>query len=121
MLDTVDRGSYAEAFVRVQSELRRGNSYETNLTFRTEVASDLDPLTAYRRLRRTSPAPYAGLLQHQGTALLSSSPERFATITPDGRLETRRSRAPRPDTATRLLTGRRRSSSAATRSSAART
>ena len=36
---TLDPGGYAEAFVRVQSELRRGNSYETNLTYRTEVAS----------------------------------------------------------------------------------
>jgi para-aminobenzoate synthetase len=89
LLGTLDRGTYAEAFVRVQSELRRGNSYETNLTYRTGVASDLDPLTAYRRLRRASPAPYAAYLTHCGASLLSSSPERFATITPDGRLETR--------------------------------
>ncbi len=89
VLRSVDPGSYAEAFVRVQSELRRGNSYETNLTYRADVSSDLDPLSAYRRLRRSSPAPYAGFLTHHGTSLLSSSPERFASITADGWLETR--------------------------------
>ena len=36
-----------------------GNSYETNLTYRTEVESGLDPVDAYRRLRALSPAPYA--------------------------------------------------------------
>ncbi len=89
VLRTLDPGGYAEAFVRVQSELRRGNSYETNLTYRTELASALDPLSAYRRLRRTNPAPYACFLTHDGVSLLSTSPERFATISPDGWLETR--------------------------------
>ena len=42
-----------------------GNSYETNLTYRTEVASGLDPLTAYRRLRRANPAPYAAWITHR--------------------------------------------------------
>jgi para-aminobenzoate synthetase len=89
VIATLDAGEYAEAFVRVQSELRRGNSYETNLTYRTEVASRLDPMTAYRRLRRTNPAPYAGWLTHHGIGLLSSSPERFVTVRPDGWMETR--------------------------------
>jgi para-aminobenzoate synthetase len=86
---TLDPGGYAEAFVRVQSELRRGNSYETNLTYRTEVASGLDPLTAYCRLRRANPAPYAAWITHRGSSLLSSSPERFVTVRPDGWVETR--------------------------------
>ncbi len=43
----------------------------------------------YLRLRATNPAPYAGLLRHRGTHLLSSSPERYATIDRQRWLETK--------------------------------
>ena len=71
---------YAEAFDRVQEQLRAGNTYEVNLTYRDDVGRADDPLATYLRLRATNPAPYAGLLRHRGTHLLSSSPERYATI-----------------------------------------
>jgi para-aminobenzoate synthetase len=80
---------YAAAFAQVQEQLRAGNSYEVNLTHRIAVESDLDPVTAYLRLRELNPAPYAGFLQHQGDRLLSSSPERFATIDRHRVLETK--------------------------------
>ncbi len=64
----------------MQRQLRLGNSYEVNLTYREQIDSGVDPVAAYLRLRSINPAPYAGYLQHQGTALLSSSPERYATI-----------------------------------------
>jgi len=80
---------YAEAFARVQEELRAGNSYELNLTYREEITTDSCPLEVYRRLRSTSPAPYAGLLRHDSTWLLSASPERYATIDRSRVLETR--------------------------------
>ena len=84
---------YAEAFDRVQEQLRAGNSYEVNLTYRVETASDLDPLAAYLRLRAVNPAPYAGYLQHDLPGhrawLLSSSPERYALVTDDRVLETK--------------------------------
>ncbi len=81
--------SYTAAFEAVQRELRLGNSYEVNLTYREAVRSRVDPVAAYLRLRAASPAPYAGFLQHRGVRLLSSSPERFATIDRDGWLETK--------------------------------
>jgi len=71
---------YAAAFSHVQEELRRGNSYEVNLTYRRRLSSPVDPVTAYLRLREVNPAPYAAYLQHHGTHLLSSSPERFAVV-----------------------------------------
>ena len=71
---------YAAAFAEVQEQLRAGNSYEVNLTHRLTIESDLDPVTAYLRLRALNPAPYAGFLRHHGRCLLSSSPERYATI-----------------------------------------
>jgi para-aminobenzoate synthetase len=84
---------YAAAFERVQDHLHAGNSYEVNLTYRTETVSDLDPVTAYLRLRTLNPAPYAGFLQHDvpdnRAWLLSSSPERYALVTADRTLETK--------------------------------
>ena len=84
---------YADAFAAVQEHLRAGNSYEVNLTHRLTRHADLDPLTAYLRLRELNPAPYSGFLQHDVDGargwLLSSSPERYALITPDRHLETK--------------------------------
>ena len=84
---------YAAAFAAVQEHLHAGNSYEVNLTHRLTRESDLDPVTAYLRLRELNPAPYSGFLQHDVVDarawLLSSSPERFALITPDRHLETK--------------------------------
>jgi para-aminobenzoate synthetase len=80
---------YAAAFARVQEHLRAGNSYEVNLTHRSTVTSFVDPVDAFVRLRSTNPAPYAGFLQHCGSRLLSSSPERYASISADRVLETR--------------------------------
>jgi para-aminobenzoate synthetase len=84
---------YAAAFDRVQEHLYAGNSYEVNLTYRVDTRSDLDPASAYLRLRALNPAPYAGFLQHDLPGhrawLLSSSPERYALVTADRVLETK--------------------------------
>ncbi|MFE7835140.1 anthranilate synthase component I family protein [Streptomyces sp. NPDC057474] len=84
---------YVRAFDAVQEHLHAGNSYEVNLTYRMQKNSDLDPVSAYLRLRQLNPAPYAGFLQHDVPGarawLLSSSPERYARITPDRVLETK--------------------------------
>ena len=74
------RSAYDDWFVRVQEQLRLGNSYEVNLTYRESVTSAVDPVEAYLRLREVNPAPYAAYLQHDGVSVLSSSPERFATV-----------------------------------------
>ncbi|MSZ77928.1 MAG: anthranilate synthase component I family protein, partial [Actinobacteria bacterium] len=85
--------AYRTAFDRVQEQLRRGNSYEVNLTERHVVASDLAPAAAYLRLRELNPAPYAGFLQHDVPGatgwLLSSSPERYALVGADRSIETK--------------------------------
>ena len=82
-------GEYGVGFEEVQRQLRLGNSYEVNLTYREEIESDVDPVTAYLRLRELNPAPYSAYLQHRGVHLLSSSPECFATIDKNRTIETR--------------------------------
>jgi para-aminobenzoate synthetase len=89
----IDREAYASAFTRVQDHLHAGNSYEVNLTYRVTAECDDSPLDVYLRLRELNPAPYAGFLQHDVPGarswLLSSSPERYATIGPDRVLQTK--------------------------------
>jgi para-aminobenzoate synthetase len=80
---------YAVDFAAVQEQLRAGNSYEVNLTYRSAEASPADPLDVYERLRAADPTPYAGVLKHGETWLLSASPERFATVDRHRRVETR--------------------------------
>ena len=77
---TWSESEYAPAYAEVQRQLRLGNTYEVNLTYRHVMASDDDPIEVYRRLRRLNPAPYAAYVQHDGIAVLSSSPERFCRI-----------------------------------------
>lgn len=84
--------AYRAAFEQVQEHLHAGDTYEVNLTERLSLAADLDPAAAYLALRALNPAPYAGFLQHRVAGatgwLLSSSPERYALVTPSdgGRL-----------------------------------
>lgn len=82
---------YRHAFDEVQERLHAGDSYEVNLTYRESVSSDIDPVTAYLRLRDLNPAPYAGFLQHDVDGargwLLSSSPERYALVGADRTIE----------------------------------
>ena len=84
------RGSeaYAEAFARVQEQLRAGNSYEVNLTYRLARAAT-DPTrprptsgSATSTPRRTPGSSSTTSRTHRAW-LLSSSPERYALITPD--------------------------------------
>jgi anthranilate/para-aminobenzoate synthase component I len=81
--------TYTRAFDEVQRQLRAGNTYEVNLTHRLQVRDDIDPALAYLRLRELNPAPYAGFVQHHDARLLSSSPERYATIDGNRMIETR--------------------------------
>ena len=80
----VDEPWYAAAFDAVQEHLHAGRSYEVNLTYRVAEAAPADPVSAYLDLRRRSPAPYAGFVQHDVAGarawLLSASPERFAGV-----------------------------------------
>ncbi len=98
--------AYAAAFAHVQEQLHAGSSYEVNLTYRLAEQADLTPAAAYLRLREVNPAPYAGFLQHDVDGhrawLLSSSPERYALITPDRVLQTKpiKGTTPRGGTAT---------------------
>ncbi len=120
--------SYAAAFAAVQEQLLAGNSYEVNLTYRLSTSAEatrkstpsplrrrtraaeacrddkiVQPWDVYQRLRAANPAPYAGYVAHQGTHLLSASPERYASIDQHRWVETRPIKGTTPRGATPQL------------------
>ncbi len=85
-----DEASYAEAVLDIAGEIEAGNVYQANLSHRMELAlPGVDPLRLYADLRELNPAPFAAYLELPEASILSSSPERFLRLDPDGRVESR--------------------------------
>ena len=82
---------------RILEYLAAGDVFQVNLsrgwTGRFESAPD--PVALYRRLRRSNPAPFAGLFRWGESAVLSSSPERLVAVRGQ-RVETRPIAGTRP-------------------------
>jgi anthranilate synthase component 1 len=89
--------AYLERVRRGKEYIRAGDIYQTNLSrpWRVELRGEVDVGSLYERLRAVNPAPFAALAQWHGGALLSSSPERLASIT-GRRIETRPIAGTRP-------------------------
>lgn len=83
-------GRFLDGVGRVHDYLRAGDTFQVNLSraWRARFEQAPDPADLYARLRRTNPAPFAGLLRWADSALLSSSPERLVECR-GHRLETR--------------------------------
>ena len=75
---------YRRKILRCQDELAAGESYQICLSSEFTVNCDVKPYDAYRQLRALNPAPYSAYLQFGQFAVLSSSPERFLRVSPDG-------------------------------------
>ncbi|MEW2412401.1 aminodeoxychorismate synthase component I [Streptomyces sp. NPDC046866] len=95
-----DRGAYLDLIDDCLEEIAAGETYEVCLTNMAEAETSLDPWTAYRTLRRISPAPFAALLQFGELSVLSTSPERFLRVSPDGLVESSPIKGTRPRGAT---------------------
>lgn len=72
---------YLDGVERVLEYLRAGDIFQANLS-RGWKAPMLqgDAASLYARLRNSNPSPFAGIAQWQGSAVLSSSPERLLRI-----------------------------------------
>ena len=91
---------YAALIEEAQAEIRQGNAYQLCLTNEIRVDGAFDPVEVYRRLRQASPTHHGGLIRADDTALVSSSPEQFLRVTPDGTVTTRPIKGTRPRGAT---------------------
>jgi anthranilate synthase component 1 len=70
---------FLDGVARIHEHLRAGDIFQVNLSRAWRVAYERMPLPAdvHAALRRANPAPFAGLLQGDGWAIVSSSPERL--------------------------------------------
>ncbi len=74
------RTDYEALVRRSQTLIREGDVYQVVPSRRIRVTAPPSPLTAYRRLRRTNPSPYAFLLEWPGCALVGASPEMLVRV-----------------------------------------
>ena len=77
-----DPRHFLDGVARVHHYLRNGDTFQVNLSreWRAEFPRDISAAALYAALRSANPAPFAGLLQWNGWAIASSSPERLIEI-----------------------------------------
>lgn len=88
------RTDYTADVRTCQQEIADGKSYEICLTAQTQASavtpvSPEQALATYLLQRQHNPAPYAAFIHCDSFYILSSSPERFLTISPAGQVETK--------------------------------
>ena len=79
---------YASSFEKIKRYILEGDCYQVNLTQRFSVDVQAEPWDIYLKLRENNPAPFAAYFNAPGACVLSSSPERFLSIT-GGNVETK--------------------------------
>lgn len=93
------REAVEAAIARTIEYIRAGDIFQANITQRMRAArpAGLDDFMFYRRLRALSPAPFSAFLRcGPDLSVASASPERFLSLSPDGRIETRPIKGTRP-------------------------
>jgi anthranilate synthase component 1 len=74
-----DPAQFLEGVARIHEHLHAGDIFQVNLSrqWRAQYAGDVAPAQLTQLLRNANPAPFSGLLQQPGWAVVSSSPERL--------------------------------------------
>lgn len=97
-----DRDAFMAGVTRIRELIASGDLFQANLTAcaSATLPEPISNLALYQRLRDRCPAPFSGLLIGSGAAageaVLSTSPERFLEVMPDGAVQTRPIKGTRP-------------------------
>lgn len=73
-------GAYLEAVARIKEHIVAGDTFQTVLSQRFSVATDVDPLDLYRVLRVINPSPYLYLIDTGEAHIVGSSPEALVQV-----------------------------------------
>ena len=87
----MNKAEYIKKIEEIKNSIHRGDIYQANLTrkFYGQLSGEICPLELFYHLVKISPSPYSAFLKLGENYILSSSPERFLTITYDGTVESR--------------------------------
>lgn len=79
---SLPKSEYLDAIASIKEQIRRGNTYQTNLTqqLTVEIPKGLSTATIFQRIRRDQPAPFSALLERKDSTVISASPERFFKV-----------------------------------------
>ncbi len=80
---------YLREIRQCQGAIDAGDAYQLCLTTEARVPATPDPLDAYLALRRISPSHHGAFFRAGDVSLLSSSPELFLSVSPEGTIESR--------------------------------
>jgi anthranilate synthase component 1 len=90
-------GKFLRSVERALEYIAAGDVYQANLSraWQARLTPGVTPQHIYQRLRETNPAPFSGIVRLEGITIVSSSPERLASVR-DGRVSTRPIAGTRP-------------------------
>ncbi|MBX3187938.1 MAG: aminodeoxychorismate synthase component I [Labilithrix sp.] len=90
------RPTYLEHVRTAQRHIEQGDAFEICLTHRLDAKLDGDPFALFQHLRANNPAPYAAFLDLPEASIVSSSPERFLSLSAARVAESRPIKGTRP-------------------------
>ena len=91
LASNMSKAEYLEKLRVILEAIHAGELYQINLTrkFNGEIQGDVTPFEIFARLAKASPSPMSALVQWDGNAIISSSPESFLKVDDGGRVTTR--------------------------------
>jgi len=76
--------AFEAAVSRAREYIQAGDCQQVVLSQRFDAELDIDPFLIYRSLRRINPSPYLFFVEHEGRALIGSSPEALVQVRDGG-------------------------------------
>ena len=80
--------SYKKKFQKVKDNIKAGDIYQLNLTFKGQLKNQTNSLSLYAHMRHSQPVEYASIIVNKDKTVLSASPELFLSCQ-QGEIETR--------------------------------